>query len=53
MNSFYTFVVYGGSSIYVPSEEGVMQAFGVGIPKASMGLAIYVLGCKISKLLSY
>lgn len=28
-----TFAVYGASSMYTPSEQGVMQAFGVGVPR--------------------
>jgi DHA1 family multidrug resistance protein-like MFS transporter len=40
----YTFVVYCASAIYTPSEQGVMVAFNVGIPKAALGLSIYVLG---------
>ncbi|KAI9838424.1 MAG: hypothetical protein M1838_004612 [Thelocarpon superellum] len=47
----YTFVVYAGSSIYVSSELGVMAEFGVGAPKASLGLALYVLGYGIGPLL--
>ena len=40
----YTFVVYCASAIYTPSETGVMVAFNVGIPKAALGLSMYVLG---------
>lgn len=40
----YTFVVYSSSSIYVSSEALVMERFGVGDFKASLGLALYVLG---------
>ncbi|KAI9814886.1 MAG: hypothetical protein M1832_005614 [Thelocarpon impressellum] len=47
----YTFVVYCGSSIYVSSQMGVMQEFGVGVPKASLGLALYVLGYGLGPLL--
>lgn len=42
--SLYTFTVYVGSSLYVSSEEGVMDSFGVGNTEASLGLALYVLG---------
>jgi DHA1 family multidrug resistance protein-like MFS transporter len=47
----YTFVVYAGSSIYVSGAGLVMQRFGVGEFKASMGLALYVLGYGIGPLL--
>ena len=40
----YTFVVYVSSSIYVSSELLIMERFGVGEFKASLGLALYVLG---------
>jgi len=40
----YTFVVYASSSIYVSSTLLVMERFGVGEFKASLGLALYVLG---------
>jgi DHA1 family multidrug resistance protein-like MFS transporter len=40
----YTFVVYCSSSIYVSSEELVQIRFGVAPFKASLGLALYVLG---------
>lgn len=40
----YTFVVYSSSSIYISSTELVMERFGVGAFKASLGLALYVLG---------
>ncbi|KAF7506481.1 hypothetical protein GJ744_011731 [Endocarpon pusillum] len=47
----YTFVVYAASSIYVPSQGGVMEAFGVGYEKASLGLSLYVIGYGIGPLL--
>jgi DHA1 family multidrug resistance protein-like MFS transporter len=47
----YTFVVYASSSIYVSSELLIMQRFGVGDFKASLGLALYVLGYGIGPLL--
>ncbi|KAL9091981.1 MAG: hypothetical protein Q9159_001126 [Coniocarpon cinnabarinum] len=47
----YTFTVYCASAIYTPSEEGVMERFGVGIPKAALGLSMYVLGYGIGPLL--
>jgi DHA1 family multidrug resistance protein-like MFS transporter len=47
----YSFIVYAGSSIYVSSMLLVMQRFGVGEFKASMGLALYVLGYGVGPLL--
>lgn len=47
----YTFAVYCGSAIYVSSELGVMARFGVGPTKASLGLALYVLGYGLGPLL--
>jgi DHA1 family multidrug resistance protein-like MFS transporter len=47
----YSFIVYAGSSIYVSSTLLVMQRFGVGEFKASLGLALYVLGYGIGPLL--
>ncbi|KXG46470.1 Major facilitator superfamily domain, general substrate transporter [Penicillium griseofulvum] len=47
----YTFTVYCGSSIYVPSEEQVMEEFGVSEVVASLGLALYVLGYGMGPLL--
>jgi DHA1 family multidrug resistance protein-like MFS transporter len=40
----YTLVVYASSSIYVSSEALIMERFGVEEFKASLGLALYVLG---------
>jgi DHA1 family multidrug resistance protein-like MFS transporter len=39
----YTFAVYAGSAIYTSSEPGVMEKFGVGQSKASLGLSMYVI----------
>ncbi|OAG06220.1 multidrug transporter [Paraphaeosphaeria sporulosa] len=47
----YTFVVYCSSSIYVSSEELVRIRFGVAPFKASLGLALYVLGYGIGPLI--
>ncbi|KAI1881203.1 hypothetical protein JX265_000029 [Neoarthrinium moseri] len=47
----YTFVVYTSSAIYTTSEEGVMHEFGVDDTKASLGLALFVLGYGIGPLL--
>ena len=47
----YTFAVYAGSAIYVSSELQVMARFGVADFKASLGLALYVLGYGIGPLL--
>lgn len=43
--------VYGASSMYAPSEEGVMHRFHVGATPAALGLAIYVLGYGFGPLL--
>ena len=40
----YTLAVYIGSSIYTPSETGVMEKWGINITTAELGLALYVLG---------
>ncbi|KAI9828260.1 MAG: hypothetical protein M1826_006086 [Phylliscum demangeonii] len=48
----YTFTVYIGSAIYVPSELGVMQKFGVSSTVAALGLSLYVLACEWLALLS-
>ncbi|KAF2786148.1 MFS general substrate transporter [Melanomma pulvis-pyrius CBS 109.77] len=47
----YTWVVYTGSSIYAPSEQGVMQRFGVSPTAASLPLSLYVLGYGVGPLL--
>ncbi|KAK7956022.1 cycloheximide resistance [Apiospora aurea] len=47
----YTFVVYTSSAIYTTSDEGVMEAFGVNVTVASLGLALFVLGYGTGPLL--
>jgi DHA1 family multidrug resistance protein-like MFS transporter len=47
----YTWVVYTGSSIYAPSEAGVMAAFGVSPTLAVLPLSLYVLAYGIGPLL--
>ncbi|KAI1335574.1 major facilitator superfamily domain-containing protein [Xylariaceae sp. FL0016] len=47
----YTFVVYTSSAIYTTSEEGVMEAFGINLTEASLGLALFVLGYGLGPLL--
>jgi DHA1 family multidrug resistance protein-like MFS transporter len=47
----YTWVVYTGSSIYAPSESGVMEAFGVSSTLAALPLALYVLAYGVGPLL--
>jgi DHA1 family multidrug resistance protein-like MFS transporter len=47
----YTWVVYTGSSIYAPSESGVMEAFGVSPALAALPLALYVLAYGVGPLL--
>lgn len=47
----YTTGVYTGSAIYAPSEEGVMERFGVGATAASLGLALYVVAYGVGPLI--
>lgn len=47
----YTFVVYTSSAIYTTSEDGVIEAFGVNMTAASLGLALFVLGYGVGPLL--
>jgi DHA1 family multidrug resistance protein-like MFS transporter len=47
----YTWVVYIGSSIYAPSEQGVMEAFQVSPTLAVLPLALYVLAYGVGPLL--
>ncbi|KAI8717482.1 MFS domain-containing protein [Fusarium sp. LHS14.1] len=47
----YTFTIYCGSSIYVPSTEKVTESFGVSETVVSLGLALYVLGYGLGPLL--
>jgi MFS transporter, DHA1 family, multidrug resistance protein len=47
----YTWVVYTGSSIYAPSEGGVMERFGVSATAAALPLALYVLAYGVGPLL--
>jgi MFS transporter, DHA1 family, multidrug resistance protein len=49
--SLYTMAVYMGSSIYAPSEPGVMKEFGVSAQAASMGLSFFVLGYGLGPML--
>ncbi|OQE83432.1 hypothetical protein PENNAL_c0032G04771 [Penicillium nalgiovense] len=51
LDSLYTFAIYSGSSIYVPAEPQVMEYFQVSQTKASLGLALYVLGYGLGPLL--
>lgn len=44
----YTFAVYAGSAIYTSSEPGVMEEFGVGQSKASLGLSLQVQSFRTS-----
>ena len=48
----YTFVVYCASAIYTPAEPQVMEKFGVGQAKASLGLSMYVIGYGMGPLVS-
>jgi MFS transporter, DHA1 family, multidrug resistance protein len=47
----YTFVVYCASAIFVPSYQWIMIRYGVSQELASLGLAMYVAGCKCHLLL--
>lgn len=47
----YTWVVYTGSSIYAPSEGGVMEHFGVSATSAALPLALYVLAYGVGPLI--
>lgn len=47
----YSFVVYASSSIYISSQLLIMDRFGVQEFKASLGLALYVLGYGLGPLL--
>ena len=47
----YTFVVYLSSAIYAPSTEGGVKKFGVSNLKATLALAMYVLGYGVGPLL--
>jgi hypothetical protein len=40
----YTSVIYMSSAIYTPSEDGVMEEFGVNHTESALGLALFVLG---------
>lgn len=42
----YTFVVYLAASIITPDAEVIMQRYNVSIVVASLGLSMYVVGCK-------
>ncbi|PYI31879.1 MFS general substrate transporter [Aspergillus indologenus CBS 114.80] len=46
----YTFIVYAGSAIYVSSEEGIMEEFGVSTTASALGLSLYVLGYGVGPL---
>ncbi|CAK7245472.1 MAG: hypothetical protein STHCBS139747_007055 [Sporothrix thermara] len=47
----YTFCVYMSSAIYLNSEQGVMETFGVDETNAALGLSIFVLGYGVGPLL--
>lgn len=44
----YTFVVYLASSIITPDAEAIMQRYNVSIVVASLGLSMYVVGCRFT-----
>jgi DHA1 family multidrug resistance protein-like MFS transporter len=47
----YSLAVYGATSMYVPSEQAVMEIFHVGPAAAALGLAIYVVGYGVGPLI--
>lgn len=47
----YTWVIYTGSSIYAPSEQGVMEKFSVSPTSAALPLSLYVLAYGVGPLL--
>lgn len=47
----YTWVVYTGSSIYAPSEGGVMKAFSIDVTDSVLPLSLYVLAYGVGPLL--
>lgn len=48
----YTFSVYMASAIYTSAEPQVMEKFGVGQSKASLGLSMYVIGYGLGPMVS-
>jgi len=49
----YTFAVYMASAIYTSAEPQVMEKFGVGQSKASLGLSMYVIGYGLGPMVSF
>ncbi|KAE8416474.1 major facilitator superfamily domain-containing protein [Aspergillus pseudocaelatus] len=47
----YTFIVYSGSSIFIPSYEFMMLRYGVSIEVVQLTLAIYVVGYGVGPLI--
>ena len=48
----YTFAVYAASAIYISAIPQIMEKFVIGQTKASLGLAIYVLGYGLGPMVS-
>lgn len=48
----YTFAVYMASAIYTSAEPQVMEKFGIGQSKASLGLSMYVIGYGVGPMVS-
>lgn len=48
----YTFAIYAASAIYISAIPQIMEKFGIGQTKASLGLAIYVLGYGLGPMVS-
>lgn len=44
--TYYTFAVYAGSAIYLPSVELLASEYRNDIQTALLGLSLYVLGCR-------
>lgn len=44
--SYYTFVVYLGSSIIVPTYEQMIARYGISYETCYLSLALYIVGCK-------
>ncbi|KAB8279516.1 major facilitator superfamily domain-containing protein [Aspergillus minisclerotigenes] len=49
--SVYTFIVYCGSSIFIPSYEFMMRRYGVSLEVVQLTLAIYVVGYGVGPLI--
>jgi MFS transporter, DHA1 family, multidrug resistance protein len=50
--NLYTFCVYCTASIITPTAQAIMQRYDVSLVVASLGLSMYVVGCKFSIVLA-